>query len=184
MKLSPPKFLAVVLAVAVLAVVFQPSPEPDAPADLLATGTLAEGWPETAALRVVAKRLVVREAAAGRWSLFEAAALFDALNRLPPEVVPARFDNFLNLPGRSDEERLCLSVISHSVYTLSGEPTDQAQAARLETEYLRALRESGGVRLSDPHSLPSARELLERARASMTDNERRSLLGSRSTRVK
>ena len=41
---------------------------------------------ERMALRILAKRHIAREAAAGRRPLVEAAALFGELNRLPPAV--------------------------------------------------------------------------------------------------
>src|ERR671930_1943242 len=131
------------------AVVFCPRPpgpgEFDPPSE---SDTLAESFPETVALRVVAKRLVARDAAAGRRSLAEAAALFDALNRLPPEttrLVPpdSPAHPLSHLPGRTDAELLCLQVIAHAAPVQPGEPPAQARAAaaRLEAEYLGALRD-------------------------------------------
>jgi hypothetical protein len=147
---------------------------------------LVESFPETVTLRLVAKRLIAREAAAGWRSLVEAAALFDVLNRLPPETTRlVRPDNpthpLPHLPGRTDAEVLCLQVIAHAGVEQPGEPADQARAAaaRLEAVYLAELRERGAIQLPDAAGLMPAAELLEWARAAMTDLERRSLANTR-----
>src|SRR5688500_15756557 len=90
-----PNYMLALTLVGALAVVF--GPQATEPADWgrpAETEALAEGYPETAVLRTQAKKLIAREVAAGRRSLVEAAALFGALNRLPP-VTPelSRLDN-------------------------------------------------------------------------------------------
>src|SRR5262245_50325543 len=78
----------------------------------------AEGYPETVALRSLAKKFIATETASGRRSLVEAAALFRELNRLPHEfTVLVRPDGFPHLPGRTDAELLCLQVIAIAAAT-------------------------------------------------------------------
>jgi hypothetical protein len=173
------------LAIAVtgaLVVVFGPCAlGPAEPHSIPAIETMLPPFAETMALRLVAKRLVAREAAAGRWSLIEAAALFAALNRVPPETTVLTAPNvpghpLPHLTGRTDAELLCLSVIAHAAFPRPDEPPDRARAAaaRLTAEYLRELRERGSIQLPDPAGLPMAEELLEQARLKMTDLERKS----------
>src|SRR5262249_45611966 len=129
-----------------------------------------EARQEAVALRIFAKDLVAGEGAAGRRSLFEAAALFGALNRLPPQ---ARALSLMDskaggprLPARTDEERLCRQVIFWVPAVLKGWPPDEAKSvtARLEAEFWEELRERGVIRLPDPHSLESVERLVARAR--------------------
>jgi len=189
-KSLPRTFLAVALPVA-LAVALYPlvgreRPEPGVTAGLRRTEVLVEGLPESAFLRERAKRLVAREAAAGRWTLAEAAAMFAELNRVPPAaprpVSPETPGHPLrHLPGRTDAELIALQVIAHVTAALPDEPPEQARAAgaRLEAEYLAALREGGTIRLPDPDALPSARQLLEWARAAIATCGRGAAVGPR-----
>src|SRR5262245_37262773 len=145
MKRWPAVILALTLSGA-LAVVFCPRvPGPDELIPPTETEALAEGFPETPALRMLAKKLIALEAAAGRRSLVEAAALFRELNRLPPEaiLVPPMNEAFprSRLPGRTDEERLCRQVVVYASVALGDGPPGDAEAAvaRLEAEFFEEL---------------------------------------------
>jgi hypothetical protein len=121
-------------------------------------------------LRILAKRHIAHQTAAGAQSLVQAAALYRVLNLHPPAPVPATCPT---LPERSEEERLCRQVIGY-VSSYEGElPDAAAAAARLELELQEELRRHGAIQLPDPAGLPSAEELLEEARATMTEAERR-----------
>jgi hypothetical protein len=138
----------------------------------------APDWPRPEALRILAKWQVAGEVAAGRLSLLKAAALFAALNRLPP-AAPAlaeldRYPSSLHLPLRTDEERLCGQVadwVSRRLWT-----EDPARArlavARLEGEFREELRRHGAIRL--PHRFADAQlpALLDRARLAWFQQER------------
>jgi hypothetical protein len=181
MKRWPHYMLALTLFGA-LAVVFGPQPtEPTEWVPFAETEALAEGFPETAVLRTQAKKLLAREVAEGRRSLVEAAALFGALNRLPP-VTPelscldnSGFHWVLSAPVHTEEERLCRQVVQWvDGFRLSDSPEYAAAAvARLEAEFREELRRQGAIRLPDASGLPTARELLERARATMTETVRK-----------
>jgi hypothetical protein len=173
-----------------LAVVLSPRPH-EADELLLPSGTYTAtaSLPETVALRMIAKRLLAREAATGRRSLAEAAALFGALNRLPPEMTqwtrpghPAR--PLPHLPGRTEDEVLCVQVIVHAGLAWRGHPPEQARAdaAGLEEKYREELRKPGPIRLPDPSSLTPVPEILALARGAMTEAERQALLPSSARR--
>jgi len=179
MKRRPSLPLALALTGALAVVVARRSHapvEPDPPSEAAA---LAAPLPETLVLRSAAKRRIALEVAAGRRSLVEAAALFGALNRVPPE--PARLssypsDPYPHLPRRTEEEWLCRQVISHAERVLVDRPAEAAAAvARLEAEFWDELRRHGVVRLPDDAGLPPARELLEQARTAMNATRRQSL---------
>jgi hypothetical protein len=125
-------------------------------------------------LRVMAKRHIAREAAAGTRSLVQAAALFRILNRHPPALlVRVR----LSGPAHSEEEELCWQVIRRYVTSQESDwPEVAAAVARLEAELQEELRRHGAVQLPDPAGLPSAEQLLEEAQATMTEAERRACL--------
>ena len=134
-------------------------------------------------MRILAKDLVAGEVAAGRRSLFEAAALFGALNRLPPEAMPLSLTDSKaggpRLPARTDEARLCRQVIVWVPAVLKGWPADEAKSvtARLEREFWEELRERGVIRLPDPHSLEPVEVLLARARGAWELRRGRGILG-------
>jgi hypothetical protein len=144
----------------------RPDPSPIDEVDDIA----AERAHEVITLRVIAKRHIARETAAGARPLLQAATLFRVLNRHPPALL---MGDHPSLRGRSEEERLCWQVIRY-VTNLEGDwPAAVAAAARLEAELQEGLRRHGALQLPDPTGLPSAEELLERARATMTEAERR-----------
>ncbi len=159
----------------------------DGPAEdvpVVESRSLAEGFPETAALRSLAKRQLAREAAAGRRSLLEVAALFGELNRLPPEtpvVAPDPANPPAPLPGGTEEERLCQQVVAFVGVALADRPPGEIRSAvaRLEAEFWREREERGAVRLPDPASLTPVRELLGQARQAMTAAERQALFSPR-----
>src|SRR5262245_31059139 len=94
MRVSPRSFLACTLAGSV-AVTVSPfltgrAVPPPAAGDAV-DQTVEPSWPDVVQRRLLAKDLIAREAAAGKWSLVEAAALFGELNRLPPEGAERAF---------------------------------------------------------------------------------------------
>jgi hypothetical protein len=177
MKRWPYIPLALTLAAAGAVVCHPRAPEPDEPDTPPQAEVFRPLAPETTALRIHVKHQIAREVAAGRRPLVEAAALFGALNRLPPESIEPplldRIDASLRLPRNTDEERLCWLVIAQVKAVLRDEPPDRVAAvvARLAAEFREELRQHGVLRLPDPSTLPSAQELLERARKAMTETE-------------
>ena len=143
--------------------------------------TVVQPPPESAVLRTLARRRIARDAAAGRRSLVEAAALFHVLN-LSGDV-PARFPDdhpwALASSCHTDEERLCRQVVQwvDTLQRLEPRDSDAAAVARLNAEFQEELRRHGAIRLPDLTGSPTAGELLETFRATMTDTERRTLYG-------
>jgi hypothetical protein len=178
MKRWPSLPLAVALTGA-LAVAFCPR-EPE-PAELIPPaehGVLLDGYPEDVILRELAKKRVARAAADGRRSLVEAAALFGKLNRHPPELPPLDLlDDIpwaVSIPAHTEEERLCRQVVQWvDGFRLSESPAyAEAAVTRLIAEFREELRKHGDIRLPDPSTLPPVQELLDQARATMTEAER------------
>ena len=175
--------LALTLVGAVAVVCCPRTPDPAEVTPPAETEALAEGVPEAAVLRVNAKKLIAREVAAGRRSLVEAAALFGALNRLPPRSTDLarqdlHHDWALRVPARTEEERLCRQVVEWVDGLRRSESPESVAAtvARLTAEFREELRRHGAIRLPDPSSLPSAKELLDQARKAMTEVERKAIL--------
>jgi hypothetical protein len=177
--------LAVAL-IGALAATFCPR-QPDEAIPTAEAEANAQRYPEVAVLRLIAKKRIANEAAAGRQSLTEAAALFGALNRLPPEA-PAlsRLDVYRNGwvltdPVRTEDERLCRQVLQWvDALRIIGPPEFAAAAvARLMGEFREERRKHGAIRLPDPAGLPTAEELLAHIRATMTDAERKSFFSHR-----
>ncbi len=165
---------------------------PDGPAEDTLPASAEWPWaglPETVVLRHLARQTLAREAAEGRRSLLEAAALFGALGRLPPEAAPvapelgSHFAPKLSapLPGDTEEELLCQQVIAHLNAALDGRPLGERQAAvdRLEAQFREELRRHGGIRLPDPSSLTPVPELLEQVRQALPPPARQALLSPR-----
>jgi hypothetical protein len=154
----------------------RPPPDPNPVCQVVDQPDWAEV--EVMVLRTFAKRHIAQEAAAGRRSLVEAAALFGQLNRLPPV---GRLPDYPHLSGDTEEERLCRQVIVF--VTRSGPDWNsesvRATAARLEVELRQELARDGIVRLPDPAGLPAAADLLEEARARLTEAERKAFLPAR-----
>jgi hypothetical protein len=130
--------------------------------------------PTTMALRIVAKYRVARDVIAGRFSLLEGAALFGALNQVSPRAPELSLldvqESLLDVPGRTGEERLCRQLILYAGWELAAEP-DRARAvvARMKADFNQELWQEGSIRLPDSSSLVTAQELLEQARAELTD---------------
>jgi hypothetical protein len=123
-------------------------------------------------LRILAKQLVAADAAAGRRSLVEAAALFAALDDLPPAVVvvddPWHAGQVLpHLPGRTAAERRCVQVMAYALGLDYGEPSWSARAAvvRLEAEYRRELANPAPLQLPGPVSRATVEDILAQVRA-------------------
>ncbi|HEY1377156.1 MAG TPA: hypothetical protein VGF55_10205 [Gemmataceae bacterium] len=148
-----PALVVTLTGLAALALVSRPtdpddtaSPDPD-PAAL-------DGASRSIQLRTLAKGLAADDAAAGRLSLVEAAAVFAALDRLPPAPAPDPYLKFRtrgrHLPDDTPEERLCLQVIGyvHADDAEGGPPA--ATVRRLEEEFAAELRRHGVIRVTDP----------------------------------
>lgn len=177
---KPPTATLLLLALTAGALVVALYPRPPLPAEPLWPG-VSEGdrrLSETRMLRHFAKALIADEVIGGRRPLLEAAALFGALNRLPPEPLPlsvADVDPSLwRIPARTDEERLCRQVVA---WVSHRTPRDQADAAvaRLAAEYRWEVHAQGAIRLPDLASLEWPHELLARVRKSLSETERKCL---------
>jgi hypothetical protein len=135
---------------------------PPLPADVAAPR------PRAAALRSIAKKRIADDVAAGRRTLVEAAALFGALNRLPPTALDPSIGDAqysqMPAPARTDEERLCRQVITWVENILLREAPDRAEpvVTRLREEYAAALC-GGPIRLPAPATLEAVGDLLARA---------------------
>jgi len=169
--------LTLALVGAAAAVIARRSVEPDrrhlSPSDEF-DKFVAEPVPEEVILRIFAKRHIAREAADGARSLVEAAALFRVLNRHPPAAISP---DHRSLNGRTEEESLCWQVILFVANWEDGGPK-AAAIARLEAELQEELRLRGAIQLPNAAGLPSAEKLLEQARATMTEAERRACFSS------
>src|SRR5262245_56953118 len=172
MRRSSVKLLILALAAVLLALTLrrcppgpgEPTPPPHDPHQ-----TDQPGVPEAFVLRSMAKRQGARQVGAGRLSLLQAAALFGALNSLPPQAPElSKIDPHVRpprVPPRTDEERLCWQVIGYVAAELEQQP-DRASAvvARLEAELEEELCTWGRVRLPDPPSPAQLQTRLEQAR--------------------
>jgi hypothetical protein len=178
MRVSPCKFLAVAIAVALPVVYCRRTPGPDGPAEPPVSEALTAPPPETALLRLAAKLQLAREVADGRRTLWEAAALFRELDRLPPPPIELSrldgVDQSLPIAGRTEAERYCRHVVAQVRAALRDDlGRVAAAAARLEAEFVAELRAHGAIRLPDPASLEPVEELLQQARAWIAEHEQR-----------
>jgi hypothetical protein len=134
----------------------------------------AQPIPEIVALRIAAKYEIARDVIAGKLSLFQGAALFGALNQVPPQAPRLSSlgvrERSLGVPARTEEEQLCSQVANYVRLQLAEEP-EQAEAAlaRLKGDFKQKLRTEGSIRLPDSSSLVSVQELFQQARADLTD---------------
>jgi hypothetical protein len=174
MRVSPRKFLAVALVIALPVAFCRRTPGPDGPPEP-PSPELAAPAPETVPLRLVVKGQLAREVADGRRSLVEAAALFRALNRRPPaRGQPPEIVTHVHIPMDTEAGWLCRQVAEHVGVALHEEPERAAAAvARLEAEFVAELRAHGAIRLPDPATLEPVEELLAQARAWVAAQERR-----------
>src|SRR5262245_143179 len=166
MKVPPAKVIVLTLAAGSLAVAFGLLPPPEdivVPADstFLGSSQLVEaGVSQAAQLRPTAKRLIAQDALAGRLTLWEAAALFQELHRLPP-IGPVPTES-----GLTPEVWHCRQVLVFARDPSGEAPPGMVEAmARLEAELSIAVCSPSGVRLPDVTGLPSVPNLLARARA-------------------
>jgi hypothetical protein len=172
----PRAFLAAAVAGALALVYCPPAPEPVAPDPVAAPP--AATWPDFLAAAAAKDRLA-RDAAAGRRSLVEAAALFRALDgrrpaaALPPPADPA--DRPLRIPAGTAAGRRCRQVALYAYVALWPQGPGEAAAAvaRLEAEFFAEVRAHGELRLPDPAALEPVEELLRQARAWLAAQERR-----------
>src|SRR5262245_8272700 len=128
MKRWPYIPLALSLVAAVAVVCCPRVPEPPGSDTPLVADALAAPVPEIVPLRLRVKEQLTREVADGRRTLFEAAALFGELNRLPPESAkPTRIVSLVNIPVDTEEGWLCRQVVEGVRVALHREP-DRAAA--------------------------------------------------------
>src|SRR5262249_42174568 len=128
------------LPLAVVVAVFLVQSEPCEVAvlwDLVPECDSSPYWTETSQLRMFAKNRIARDLIDGRWSLFEAAALFRELDRLHPKIETLACidgcDPNHSFPERTDAERLCRNVFFYVRSVLEDHPSDLEQVrARLE----------------------------------------------------
>jgi hypothetical protein len=123
---------------------------------------------EVMVLRIRAKDRIVRDLARGRYSLFEAAALFRELDRVPPEVTYPAVSYPpppLELVSPTEDERYCVTVIAYARNSLEGSEPDRARALteRLVAAFWAERFGRGDVRLPEATALEPLRELLGRA---------------------
>lgn len=148
--------------------------ESDEPVQSLAAETEGLASQEIVTLRSGARDQIARDVIAGRLSLVQAASLFGALNRIPPQSPKLSILDLqvsrLRVQARTDDERLCRQVVECVGWELAEEP-DRADAAlaRLEAEFKEELRKEGTIRLPSPLTLVPVEKLLEQARAELTD---------------
>src|SRR5262245_31685215 len=134
MKIRPVQLLAIALAGFVTYTLVGRSPGPDILIRLRATEEGAADatettLPEVMALRPLAKAIRARDVAAGRRSLAEAAALFGALDRLPPEPTKSHQFPAGAAPAAAEEQLLCQQVIIWVEYLLQADRSpDQVRA--------------------------------------------------------
>jgi hypothetical protein len=161
----------------------QTSSEVDVRSQSVESDTEREPAVDGLALRIVAKYRVVRDVIAGRFSLLEGAALFGALNRMPPQSASLslldRQSPRLGFHPHTNEERLCRQVMEFVVHELAEEPDRQKTAlARLQAEFRAELRMQRNIQLPDPSRLFSVEELLEEARADLAEQRHSAIQGA------
>jgi hypothetical protein len=168
MKLVPATLVLALVGLTAVALVYgsYTGDDPDLP----------KPFPETVLLRALVKVEIAQDVIAGRRTLLEAAALFGALNQLPPVPKPIRIEPFPYFPVDSEDEWLCWQVLEHVRVVLQEDP-DRAKvaAARLEGEFWEERSRHGEVRLPDPSSLTPIAELLQQARAVKREADRTAL---------
>ncbi len=169
MKLpTRPSAALVLIAATTLWLVLRPRPtEPEPPPEVDATEQLSE----IVHLRIHAKGRIAREVADGRRSLWDAAALFRELDRMPPaanrQLDPIPFRQPTSI--RTEDDQYCWSVIvwvwnSRRPNDVVGEERAKAAIARLTAVFEDELCR-GAVRLPDPSALESVEALMTHARA-------------------
>jgi hypothetical protein len=158
--MRPTRHILVGLLIGLLTFIAVWRPPEQAPSAVV---SIDDESPRLRILGMMAMSEVAGDAAAGRRSLAEAAALFGELGRLePPATDLARVSPYDSLP--THEERLCRQVIAWVDYHmfLSGLPAGVV-VSRLEAE-LRQLKEHGPIRLPDAATRGSIEDLLGHAR--------------------
>jgi len=180
-----PRYVAALASAGALAGVYWPraqeNPEPDAPPGMLVTNG---PMPESMTLRFLAKQHIARDVVAGRMSLIEAATIFRVLNQpVDLDALNREGGQFwvLTEPVHTEDERHCRQVVQWvSALGLTDSSEHVAAAvARLTAEYQEEARRHGQVRLPDRAGGTTAEELLNQARDTMTESERKRLFGGR-----
>jgi hypothetical protein len=91
---------------------------------------------------IEARGQVAREVIAGRLTLLEAAARFQAISLSRPSHLPVSHAAY---SGDSDEERLCRQVIAYVDFELQGRPDRSAVVAKLNSELRELLATFGTI---------------------------------------
>jgi hypothetical protein len=157
------------LGAASVTFILDPCPPEDKSLQHLPSEAEGEAVPEVLALRIGAKNHIVDEVIAGRLSLVQAAALFVALNQLPPPSVKPPLSNLcplhLRFPAHTDEERLRQQVLQWVRWELAEEQDRmEATLVRLEAEFKEELGTEQTICLPDSLTLVPVQKLLEQAR--------------------
>ncbi|MFO0846964.1 MAG: hypothetical protein U0871_00185 [Gemmataceae bacterium] len=152
----------------------QPTPSPSDQTDVAPTVTVDPTMDLLRCRSLVRDRLA-REVAEGNRSVFEAAALFEALDQLHPPLDVPRADLGVNLPvpfpANTAAELRCRHVALW-VYlaTKEASPDHAVQSvARLADEVREEVRVNGAVRLPGLAELESPEQLVAAARAEYLD---------------
>src|SRR5262249_13319841 len=169
MHLPDLKFLVfpvLTLTIGALLALLSPSPsESDEPPRPAASETEGKALCDILSLRIAAKQRIARGVLADRFSLLEAAALFGALNRQPPQAPDLSLSDGpgsrLGLRKRTDEERLCRQVVDYVGRIIAEDPKQtEAVLKRLEAEFEEELGRQGRIILPEPTSLLPVQKLL------------------------
>ena len=160
--------MAVLLAAAVVVIVRDRNPARQHPVST--NRSEPEATDHLAVLvRTWARAAVVREVAAGRLSVPDAAAVFGWLDQQPPaaptEVVRATARTGYKdlVAARTESDWLCLQVV---IYARSDRALSPARLFEVEDEYRRVCAAPGGSVLP-PVAAADCRELLARAAAAV-----------------
>jgi hypothetical protein len=116
----------------------------DAPFSAHMSQVVLPSDPDVAAIHhsLEAREQVAREVIAGRVTLLEAAARFQAITLSRPAHLPMSLAGF---PGNSEEERICRQVIHFVEIQMEGHPDASAEVARLNRELQDQLAQTGVI---------------------------------------
>lgn len=125
-----------------MVILSEPLSESGPPPQILSSEADRQALLHVVLLRTTAKDQIGRDVIAGRLSLVQAAALFGALNRIPPQ--PQSTSWRFRFPADTEEERLCRQILQCLSNELA-EESDRREAtiARLEGDFKEDLRTRG-----------------------------------------